>query len=320
MIDHHSRPGRVLLLLSLLWPATARPQGSPALREVVGQAIDLAGHPLPGLLLFAADAETDTLVAMRMTDRDGRVRLTLARRRHNFGILSATLGVVRLRSRGPDRFELLLGDLPGRETPGADPGAARFDSPRASIVRGRVVDESGAALPGVRLDVLRRTGSVASSILAGRGGEFALFLPGGESWVHPSAPGLRLVRTARNGANLILVMGISAELQSVTIGGRTLTFRPQESIDPEYTPPAAVRALLAFAYGICPATAPLKAHEKAALKKYWYLDVLRAAPPNPASVSTASCVSPSQYELPPGQVAVGGFELWREGALRGGPE
>jgi hypothetical protein len=62
----------------------------------------------------------------------------------------------------------------------------------------------------------------------------------------------------------------------------------------------------------------VRGHETAALKKYWYLDVLRSEPPNPATVSSASCTSPSDYRLPPGQATVGGFELWQDALVGGG--
>ena len=116
-----------------------------------------------------------------------------------------------------------------------------------------------------------------------------------------------------------MVMTVATEVQQLTITpGRVLRFRPADSIDPEYTPPTAVKAWLQYAYGICP-SAPLTWYEKRALKKYWYLDVLRSEPPNPASVSTTSCTTPSAYQptsVP--QASVGGFDIWLD-AVPGQP-
>jgi hypothetical protein len=321
----NARPACLLLAAWLLGSSAALAQSAPAhgvARPIEGWVVDAGGHPLGGLMVFAADAETDALVAMTTSSRDGHVELTLPRRRHNFGILSPRLGVVRLRPRGAG-FELVVRSLPLDEGQGAAPDQreAWLNMPRAALVRGRALDEAGVGLAGVRLEVVRRSGIVSSAILSGAGGEFAIFLPGGESWVRASAPGLKVVSSSRQDGRLTIVLGVAVEIQNVTIGGgRVLTFRPADSIDPEYSPPAKVRSYLAFAYGICPSTGPLKAHEKRALKRYWYLEVLRSTPPSPATISTTTCTPASQYEIPPGQVNVGGFESWREGSLGAGPE
>jgi hypothetical protein len=142
-------------------------------------------------------------------------------------------------------------------------------------------------------------------------------VPGGEFGLRATAPGLVALHGAQQGELVVLVMTVAAEVQTVTVTeGRTLSFRTSDSIDPEYAPPAPVRAWLQFAYGICPSSQPLRRHEKAALKKYWYLDVLRTEPPNPATISTISCTPPSAAErLAAGQAIVHGFEIWDDAVI-----
>jgi hypothetical protein len=314
---------KAVLCLVLTVPVAALADGAGAHDRVVsGRVVDPAGNPIGGLMVFAADAETDALVAMTISSGDGHVELTLPRRRHNFGILSPRLGVARLRTRGAE-FDLVVRRLPPDEGSGPPPDAHAewLTWPRAALVRGQTLDETGAGLAGVRLEVVRRSGIVSSAIVSGAGGAFALFLPAGDSWVRASAPGLKPTQITRQDGRLTIVMAVAVDVQNVTIGGgRVLTFRPADSIDPEYSPPAKVRSYLAFAYGICPSTGPLKAYEKRALKRYWYLEVLRSEPPNPATISTTTCTPASHYEIPKGQVNVGGFETWREAALGAGPE
>jgi hypothetical protein len=317
---------RVVLVAGLLglagraWAADAEQPGARR-RPVSGSVVDLAGKPLRGVMVFAADASTDAVVAMAASDAEGNVELVVPGRRHNFGVLSPTLGVTRLVPRGPARFELVVAALPPDPTAGAagEP-AARIDAPHAFVLRGRVVDETGAGLEGVRLEAARPTGAVVATVFSGPDGNFGLAVPGGQSRLRASAPGFNAVRSAHQGGRLVVVMAIVADPQRVTITtGRVLSFRPSDSIDPEYTPPAPVKALLRFAYGICPSATPLKAQEKSALKKYWYLDVLRRPPPNPATISTTACTAPAAYQptsVP--RTTIADFEIWAD-AVPAGP-
>jgi hypothetical protein len=140
-----------LLILAAphLGPAwAADPPPSVARRRAIsGLVVDQAGKPLRGVMIFAADASTDKVVAMAASDGEGKVELVVPERRHNFGVLSPTLGVTRLIPRGPGRFGLVVAALPGNSTEGTpDEPAARIDAPRAFVLRGRVVDETGAGL------------------------------------------------------------------------------------------------------------------------------------------------------------------------------
>jgi hypothetical protein len=309
------RPGHALAAVLVL---AARAAVAAPDRLVSGVVVDLAGEPVREVMVFASDARTETVVGMTVSGAAGEVALSLPRRPHNFGVMSATIGVVRLTPRGPGRFELVTAPLPRPPaTPATpDPGTT-VEAPRAFVLRGRVVDEGGGGLEGVRIESVRPAGSVATAALTAVGGQFAVMVPGGRSTVRALAPGFKLARSAYKDGRLIVVLAIAAEPQRITItSGRVLSFRPADSLDPEYLPPAPVRAWLQYAYGICPHSGILKAHERREMKKYWYLDVLRREPPNPASISTVNCLPPSQYQqLPPGQTMSQGFEVWVEAAL-----
>ena len=283
--------------------------------------MDLAGKPRQGVMVFAADAVTDAVAAVAASDADGKVELLVPQGRYNFGVLSPAVGVTRLVPRGTGRFELVVAPVPPNPIEVADSQpAASIDAPRGFVLRGRVVDETGVGLEGIRVEAARETGDVVAAVFSGASGTFAVAVPGGRTRVRASAPGFKSARSAHQGGRLVVVMAIAAEAQRVTItDGRVFSVRPADSIDPEYTPPAPVRALLQFAYGVCPSSSPLKAQDKRRLKKYWYLDVLRRQPPNPATVSTTVC-TPVQTYRPPSfpTTIIGSFDIWTD-AVPAGP-
>lgn len=325
----------LLLALALAAGADPPPPG-PTAQIVTGTVTDAANRPLPGVVVLALDPGRDTIVRLATADERGQVHMALPPRSHLFGVMSASYVVERLVIRGAADFVLVLRPLP--EPAGAPPArgtqAPVFRSPRAVLVHGRVTDESGQGLAGVRVDGLRATewspneqgemraiGVVVSSAISRPDGVFVLALPAGDTQIQARAAGLKLVRSSvrpsepgRSG-HTALVMGIDAQVQSIVIRqGHTLQIRIQDSIDPEYTPPAAVKAWLQYAHGICPTSAPLTAQQKRELKKYWYLDVLRREPPNPASVSASDCVPAHAYTSAPlaaraGFGAVAGFDI-----------
>jgi hypothetical protein len=290
-------------------------------RTIAGTVVDPAGKPLPAVMVFAADASTDAMAAVATSDAAGKVEMVLPQRRYNFGVLSPRFGLIQLTPRGPGRFELVVAALPPNliDAAAGEP-AARIDAPAGFVLRGRVVDETGVGLTGVRLEAARDTGAVLATVFSGADGSFALAVPGGRFRLRATAPGLSAVRSAHQNGRLVVVMAIAAEAQPLTItDGRVFSVRPGDSIDPEFTPPAPVRALLRFAYGICNTATPMKARDKQALKKYWYLEVLRRSPPNPATISTVACTAPSAYQ--PGSLpgtTIGSFDIWND-AVPAGP-
>jgi hypothetical protein len=263
-------------------PATPAP--AVQRRTVTATVVNAAGKPVPAVMVFAANSTTDAVAAVATSDAEGKVEMVVPQGRHNFGILSPRFGLMQLAPRGPGRLELVVAALPPNliENTAGEP-AARIDAPAGFVLRGRAVDESGGGLAGVRLEAARESGAIIATVFSSADGTFALGLPGGRFQLRASAPGLNAVRSAHQGGRLVVVMAIAAEAQALTItDGRMFSVRPGDSIDPEYTPPAPVRALLRFAYGICASATPMRARDKLALKKYWYLDVLRRNPPNPA--------------------------------------
>lgn len=290
---------------------------------IQGLVMDLAAKPQAGLLVFAADPKSDAITAMAVSDAHGRFELLLPRQRHHFGVFSSRLGPSRWTARGPTRFDLVVAPIwAGADgSPDAAAGAfAPISVEAARLVRGRVVDEVGAGLAGVRIEATRPSQTMATATVSGSRGEFALPVLAGQSELRAQAPGLKLLSSTQRDGRLIIVLTVAAEVQRVTVSaGRVLRFNPADSIDPEYTPPAPVRAWLLFAYGLCPRSRPLKAHERRALKKYWYLDVLRRAPPNPASITTADCTPADLHQqLPPFTINVQGFLTWLEPTGREG--
>jgi hypothetical protein len=319
--------GRAFLIASLL--AVAAPDRAAAAdpapataqrRSIAASVVDLAGKPVRGVMVFASDAGTDAVAAMSASNDHGQVELVVPQGRYNFGVLSPAVGVTRLVPRGPGRIELVVAPLPANPIDAAaNQPAASIDAPRGFVLRGRVVDETGVGLEGIRVEVVRATETVVATVFTGSGGTFDVAIPGGRFRVRASAPGFNSVRSAHQGGRLVVVMAIAAEAQQVTITeGRVFSVRPSDSIDPEYTPPAPVRALLQFAYGICPSANPLRAQDKRLLKKYWYLDVLRRERPNPASVSTTVCTPVMAYRPPDfPTTTIGGFDIWNDAVPAG---
>jgi hypothetical protein len=294
---------------------TAAPD-RPPLRAFSGQVVDQAGKPVAGLLVFAADRRTDGIEAMAITDQQGKLQLALLPGPHNFGVFSATLAPLLVGSRGPAAFQLVVGPLRAPAGGAAGAPAVTFDAGGPRVIRGRVVDELGVGLRGVFIEALPGSGALKTATVSDARGTFALPVPGGPCHLVARAPGLKLMSSQLDRGRLLLVMTVAAEAQQLVVSdGRLLRFDLRDSIDPEYSPPAPVRAWLLQAYGICPNSSPLTARQRQALRKYWYLDVLRQPPPSPATISTADCTPAHLHEvLPPETVRVQGFVTWVETA------
>jgi hypothetical protein len=307
----------VLLATSIVSAAgaSAAPD-QPPLRLFSGRVVDQAGRPVANLLVFAADRRTDGIEAMAVTDRQGKLQLPLLPGPHNFGVFSATLAPLLVSSPEPATFQLVVGPLraPAELSEGATPLTLEAGGPR--VIRGRVVDELGVGLRGVFIEGRPASGALKTATLSDERGTFALPVPGGRCALAAHAPGLEVMSSQLNRGRLILVMTIAAETQRLVVSdGHLLRFDLRDSIDPEYSPPAPVRAWLLQAYGICPNTSPLTIRQRQALRKYWYLDVLRQPPPSPATISTADCTPAHLHEvLPPETVRVQGFVTWVEAA------
>jgi hypothetical protein len=311
-------PRVALLAASIVCAAGANAVPAPPPHRLFdGQVVDQAGRPAVGLLVFAADRRTDAIEAMAVTDPQGKLRLSLLPGPHNFGVFSAKLAPLLVSSPGPAAFQLVVGPLraPAEVAGGATtPVTLEAGGPR--VIRGRVVDELGVGLRGVFIQALPASGALETATISDARGTFALPVPGGRCALAAQAPGLKLMSSQLDRGRLILVMTIAAEAQGLVVSdGHLLRFDLRDSIDPEYSPPAPVRAWLLQAYGICPNTSPLTIRQRQALRKYWYLDLLRQPPPSPATISTADCTPAHLHEvLPPETARVQGFVTWVESA------
>src|SRR5690349_24498358 len=86
-------------------------------------------------------------------------------------------------------------------------------------IRGRVLDPSGAAVPGARVSAIQQTSNVQSATLADRGGAYSLQgIAAGEWLVDARAPGFgaSAVARARVDGAAPLVLDLTLELQRVS--------------------------------------------------------------------------------------------------------
>jgi Fe(3+) dicitrate transport protein len=123
-------------------------------------------------------------------------------------------------------FGLALGSLPpGAQAqagpPPGDPGARR------AFVRGRVVDSTGAPVPGAELSLRRETDSFLLTARPGDDGRFALDAQPGEFELSASAPGFSVARTTvsvptAGGADIELRLRPGVFTEAVTVVGTRL--------------------------------------------------------------------------------------------------
>jgi hypothetical protein len=259
-------------------------QDAPARTRVTVAVTDASGAPVAEMLVFAADAASDEIVSVVATDAGGRAAFELDGRPHNFGLYSTNRPILKHARAGEANLAIQVG-APLRESARPGPGV-RLNLPRARVLRGRVVDEGGAPLAGVRVQVIRPSGTVATTAISDRAGRVVAPVVQGRAFVTAFAPGLKLKQGTNAGAELRLVMTIDSEPQTITVSDRhVIRFHLRDSVDPEYVPPAPVKAWLCWAYGIGLPDRPLTGEDRKTIKKYWWLDKLREEPPNPARVA-----------------------------------
>jgi hypothetical protein len=254
--------------------------------DVTGYLRDPAGAPIANVFVFAAEDGTDRMAAFAVSDAGGRIVLKLPRRRHNFGLSSARYGVASITYGGPATFVMEVKPLPA--APPSD-GAQRtlpLALAGARVIRGRVTDQTSTPLVAVRVEAVRADLTTAAVAFTDPRGQFALGLVGGRFQLRTVAPGLRVAKAARRDDRFEIVMEVDAQTEQVSVvEGHVLRFRLDRSLDPEIFPPAPVRAWLCFSYGIKVRSRAPTDVERKGIKKYWYLDVLRNPPPNPAKIA-----------------------------------
>jgi hypothetical protein len=289
-------------------PAGKTAAPSRDLIEVSGQVKDPAGVPVANVTVFAADDATDVVASFANSDASGRVVLRIPRTRHNFGVLSSKYGVVNIAHAGVLSFVMQVKPL-SATTPERTYALVTFPLTLegAKVVRGKVVDEAGNVLAGVRVEALRDGHMVAAAAVTDARGQFALGLTGGRFRLRALAPGLKLAKGVVRGDVVEIAMAIDAVAEQISVvQGHVLKFRLDQSVDPEIFPPAPVRAWLCWSYGVVVQSRTPTASERKRIKKYWYLDVLRNPPPNPAKALSwdGTCV-PEENDRAAGRAPLG---------------
>ena len=321
--------------------AGAEPPPTVELRGVVQTP---AGKPAPGVVVFAIDRESPELRGLGRSAEGGRFRMALGPRVHDFGIMSPDKLLVGFERTGPNAVRLTVTPafpetnpltalnkvdrsivayvFPYERRPsGSAPTIPSSPGPASiGLVSGKVTDERGAALGGVRLVAIddRRNRLVAVTQSNARG-EYTLATLAGPTRLMPYSPGLLLHSVRRGGPSVFnFVLSVDPNPEELTLrSGRKLSFRLTDSLFPEVMPPAKARAVINLDYGIdmdscfCPgdlinSPAPSTAQYRDAclwssnepcsrpsrcpltiwarqckLPRYWWLRMLQQSPPNP---------------------------------------
>jgi hypothetical protein len=200
--------------------------------RVAGQVVDGAGHGVGGVTIFAVDARSEELPAWATSDATGGFVLALPARRHRFGVASAEWSVVRVEKGRPLRIVVQ------RQAPPAATarGELVVGGGPLALVTGRVIDETGAGLPGVGLTLVGPRGGAVAAITTGAGGVFTTAAGPGRHQLLVSAPGLALRSVEQVGQGWQITLAVAAGANTVRI-----------QVDPLETPPDAhERARLAF--------------------------------------------------------------------------
>ena len=118
-------------------------------------------------------------------------------------------------------------------------------------VRAAVVDQTGVALAGVRVTLYHEHGNEpVATTLTDDAGHALFVVPPARYRLRPIAAGLKPSRFETKHGHRVIVMEVDSppEVVELVSGGKTLSFRMDDSIDPEYYPPSQARAWLKFSY------------------------------------------------------------------------
>jgi hypothetical protein len=266
---------------------------------------DAAGRPVSAVV-FAADTVSDVIVAVAHTRSDGSFALQVPSRKHFVGIFGARWRILTGVKTGPDTMMVtvapadIIAPNPADTRLPIDVLVGQKTAGTPQILRGRIADETGAPLAEVAVEATLPDGKVAGRAFSAADGAYVLPLMAGRYGLTARAVGLKVGRATRLGRRIDMVMSVAGEPQTVRIFQRhVLTFRIGDSIDPEYTPPSVVKAWLSYAYNVRTSGEPLTAAQKRRTKKYWWLELLRYAPRNPAALADTAPYDPLRLpELP----------------------
>lgn len=234
--------------------------------EVAGEVVDRHGRPVAEVSILAVPEDGARVVATAVSGPDGRFRLILPRQPHRLAVLSPVWRLVGLAPTGSGAVRLrvtpvfLRGTLAealarpsGAVEVVAQPlDGAPADGPSVARLTGRVVDETGTPLAGVRVLALDPgTGAPVAVTVTDREGRYELVTRAGAVQVRVAAAGLKIATARGDGRRLDLVLAVEGEPETITIfTGRVLRFRMSDSLMPEYHPPPEVQARLRADYGI----------------------------------------------------------------------
>jgi hypothetical protein len=225
--------------------------GSPASLEVRGQVVDEAGRAVVGATVYAVDGRDGTVTGQVASGSEGRFVVGVApRRRHRFYADAADWSLVRSEKTAPGEIRLVMrrkpsmivagqGELAVVATAGTLARSAGGTSPN-ELLSGRMLDEAGHGLGGVRLILRTPAGQTVAEVDSGRAGDFVAAVQPGRYRIQMFAPGLRAVKQAEAGPNRWLItLGIAAGVESMHL------HEDRPATDPD-NPVASDRARLTF--------------------------------------------------------------------------
>jgi hypothetical protein len=273
--EHVRSPTRSSSFLIGLLIATAAPSTRvgaqqpaalrPGLVPLHGEVVFDSGTPLQGITVFAVDRLSGEIVAAARSDPRGRVLLPVPDG-HQV-VLGTTAGRFEqhtITPLAPDSFRLEMGLMPTElmsldATTAASQGLMTVSSAMPlpgqdlllGLLRGAIVDETGTSLSGVRLTIYPENGGTPLATTASDpAGHFTFVLPPGRYRLRPLAAGLKPLRFDTDRERPQIVMTIDPQPAEIRLvdGKHVLTFRIEDSIDPEYYPPPAAKAWLKFSY------------------------------------------------------------------------
>ena len=219
----------------------------PRAIEVRGQVVDDLGNGVGGVTVFAIDWRTGAIAGRVSSGAQGAFILTLSRRRrHLLQAEGPGWSLLRLEKIGQGHVRLVMKRQPQSPPNGigelvvtqiAQPGVAQ-PTLTQETVSGRVVDETGSGLGGVRLSMADHGGRNVAVVESAADGRFKFSARPGRYVLLVFAPGLHLQNLEASDPNRWrIILGVDTATDTVHIR--------QQAHDPD-NPRASERARMAF--------------------------------------------------------------------------